>query len=268
MLSFSPVWVGALRVVSLFLLSWAAYISYAGNLGAFHHGHKSSFVLKHITSMEFLVFGSTFVPLDGALLCFFWRENIWAVSRRKWGHPFSKHDSLKMFGSSRCLVIFFLSYTFWARQLTNLRALLQSHPWWFLRKSAKIITLAIPVYVSLSTSSTPSWMFSGDPFPLLVSTFILHTFPLSLCESRTANSPFSRNLKNSNLPFGGHLQSGPMGTWASMGFGIWWWSSSSLCILLGVGSKSVSYWCFSPHGKESVWQLLMQYLLGPSHLVC
>jgi len=83
-------------------------ISYTVNLlGTFRHGHKSGFVLKHITSMEFLAFRPKFLPLGGALLCFFWREYIWAVSVRKWGHPYSKHVSLKMFGSSQCLVIFF-----------------------------------------------------------------------------------------------------------------------------------------------------------------
>lgn len=126
-LSFSPVWIGALCVISLFLLSWGMHmISYAGNLsGAFHHGHKS-FVLKHITSMEFLALRPKFVPLDGALLCFFWRECMWAMRRRKWGHPYSKHDSQNVWQPSVFgFFLSFLSTVCWGRQLASLWALLQ-----------------------------------------------------------------------------------------------------------------------------------------------
>lgn len=69
----------------------------------------------HITSMEFLAFRPKFVPLDDALLCFFWREN-WAVGRRKWGHPYLKHDS-KCLAAANVHFLRALSTVFWGRQL-------------------------------------------------------------------------------------------------------------------------------------------------------
>lgn len=193
-----------------------------------------------------------FVPLDGALVCFFWREYIWAVSRRKWGHPYSKHDSQNVWQQS--VFSHFLSplsTVFCGRLLASFRALLQHHPWWFLCKSAKIIW-AIPV--SVSTSHHAGYLQGICVliwFVLLFFTLLHHL----LCEIRTERSPSSTYLEDSNLSFQGHLHSEPMGTYMSMGFGIWW-LSFSLCILLRESSETKT---FLTDGKDSLCDCYCAY---------
>lgn len=104
-LSFSLVWLGALPIISLFLLSWTAYvISYAGNLlGVFIMVIKAlswntsqawNFWLSDLSQLLMVhcsVFsgGSTF--------------GLWAGGNE--AIP-TQNMTLKMFGSSPCLVIF------------------------------------------------------------------------------------------------------------------------------------------------------------------
>lgn len=131
-----------------------------------------------------------------------------------------------------------LSRVFCGRLLASLRALLHHHPWWFLCKSAKVIIRAIPVclFPSPLASHHPGYL-QGNPvligFVLLFFTLFDHL----LFEIRTESSPPSTDLEDSNLSFQGHLRSEPMGTYTSMGFGIWW-LSSSLCILLRESSET------------------------------
>lgn len=177
----------------------------------FHHGHKS-FVLKHITSVEFLAFRPK-SSLDGALLCFFWREYIWAVSRRKWGHPYSKHDSQNVWQQSMFGHFLPPLSPVFEEDSQQALGLFCRHPWCFLCKSAKINILPTPVslFPCPFPSHTPGY-FQGIPVLIWLVLLVFTHFHSLLCEVRTESSPSSINLEDSNLAFQGHLHSEPMGT--------------------------------------------------------